>query len=92
MVFMWGFSPLEAADVVPVRHTMKDNVELTPAQELKLRRLMSRSDALTAAYCALEDEDYENFQRKADLLVVLDETRQEAEQQFQSYKNEVGIG
>jgi hypothetical protein len=46
----------------------------------------------SAAYCALEDEDYDNFQRKADLLVVLDEMRKEAEQQSQSYKNEVGIG
>jgi len=71
---------------------MPDRAKLTPEEELKLRGLMSRSDALTVAYCALEDEDYDNLQRKADLLVVLDEMRKEAEQQFQSYKNEVGIG
>ena len=68
--------------------------ELTPEQDERLRRLIARSDAFNNARTALEDhatgkEDDKSLRRT---LAALVEEGERAEEEVDSYKEELGIG
>ena len=66
-------------------------VKLRPEEEETLRALLRRSDALNAAYAAVDDEEWGYPEIKAATLEVLEEIRVEAHERFESYKRELGI-
>jgi hypothetical protein len=69
---------------------MTENVKLKPEEET-LRELLRRSDALNAAWAAVDDEEWGYPELKAQTLEVLEEMRVEAAQRFEAYRRELGI-
>ena len=59
--------------------------------ELRLSRLMSRCDALNCAYFSVEYHEWPNTQMKENVLVVLEDMCQEANEAFDRAKREAGI-
>jgi hypothetical protein len=70
---------------------MTKNVQLRPEEEARLRALLERCDALGNAHDAVLEEDVPNAEIKAKTLATLQEMKEEAEESFRRYKQEVGI-
>ncbi len=65
--------------------------QLGPREEERLRYLMRRSDALSTALCAVEDEETPYPDTQAEYLRILREDYKQAHKQFMRYRTEVGI-
>ena len=66
---------------------MTENVKLKPEEET-LRELLRRSDALNAAWAAVDDEEWGYPELKAQ---TLEQMRDEAGEWFLSYRRALGI-
>ena len=64
---------------------------LAPKQQARLGELLRRSDALSNAYAAVFAEEVPNEATKAETLEVLEELREEANQEVRRFREEVGI-
>jgi hypothetical protein len=69
----------------------KMTVKLRRPEEKTLRALLRRSDALNAAYMAVELEEWAYPEAKAEMLAVLEDMRVEAHEWFESYRRALGI-
>jgi|SRR5215212_2161426 hypothetical protein len=74
-----------------VRTVRTPETEPEPEAEERLRELLERCDALGNAYAAVLGEDVPNAEAKAKTLGVLQEMKEEAQETFRRYKQEVGI-
>ena len=72
------------------RLTRPEGAQLGPREEERLRGLMRRSDALSAALDAVEREA-RAYPRYAEYVEILREAHEEASEQFRRYRSEVGI-
>ena len=70
---------------------MPENVKLRPQEEERLRALLRRSDALGYAHLAVSRQKSVHADIKAATLETLEEMLEEANEQFASYKRELGI-
>jgi len=71
---------------------MTENVKLRPEEEERLLVLLRRSDALGFAHDAVLGEEWGDPETKAEMLRALEELRIEADERFENYKRELGIG
>jgi hypothetical protein len=67
-----------------------EGVQLTQKEDERLTALMRRSDALNAAYVAVEDWSA-NPEDIADVLEILNPMRDEASRNFEVYRREIGL-
>jgi len=70
---------------------MTENVKLRPEEEARLRALLRRTDALGFAHDALVAQEWGHPETKAEMLEALEGMLKEANAQFGSYKQELGI-
>jgi hypothetical protein len=68
-----------------------ENAELHPREEVRLQRLLRRSDTLGFAYTGVSGEEWDYADTKAAALQILEEMRKETDEQFDRYKQEVGV-
>ena len=73
------------------RVTRPEGAELGPREEERLRALMRRSDALSTALAAVEDEETAYPNAKAEYLGVLRDDFRQASEAFSRYRAEVGL-
>lgn len=72
---------------------MPENVTLSPEEGAKLRVLLSRADALGYAHLAVSrQKKWGHADIKAATLETLEEMLKEANERFESYRQELGIG
>ena len=69
---------------------MTEAAKLRPEEET-LRALLRRADALSAAYMAVELEEWGYPEAKAEMLETLEDMRLEAHEWFVSYRRAFGI-
>lgn len=68
-----------------------EGAELHPREEKRLRGMLERSNALGYAHTAVSDEEWAYPDLKAAALEILEEMRKETDEQFDRYKQEVGV-
>jgi len=73
------------------RLSKPEGSDLHPREEGRLSRLLTRDDVLGNAYYAVKKEKGTDPEMKALTLEVLEEMHKEASEQFQLYRQEVGI-